>query len=326
MVGDKLRQARVARQMSLADVAGEAHVSAATLSRVERDKQAIDVELFLTLARVLNAAPADLLTDEAAGTADAVLVTRIAAMQARERTKLWREINAERTQQRQRKRADAHNMALEVEELLAQMDLLRDEIDSVRMRLAKKSSRLRREEGAVREQRDLVPRLPPIRSAARGQRAVDEVKVRLRAVVVVREIEARIDDVEPGRAAPGNAADGEARHERDGADVDGRKAAGVRELVLRAVVRRAGAAVARERERAPDVAAAEAEVCVGVEAVGLLVAVQTVGDEVDTGVFDGGVDLLPRPGEAIPQHDRRRQGDVARELQALLRCGRRCGG
>jgi transcriptional regulator with XRE-family HTH domain len=125
--------------MSLADVAGEAHVSAATLSRVERDKQAIDVELFLTLARVLNAAPADLLTDEAAGTADAVLVTRIAAMQARERTKLWREINAERSQQRQRKRADAHNMALEVEELLAQMDLLRDEIDSVRMRLAKKS-------------------------------------------------------------------------------------------------------------------------------------------------------------------------------------------
>jgi transcriptional regulator with XRE-family HTH domain len=125
--------------MSLADVAGEAHVSAATLSRVERDKQAIDVELFLTLARVLNAAPADLLTDEDAGTADAVLVTRIAAMQARERTKLWREINAERSQQRQRKRADAHNMALEVEELLAQMDLLRDEIDSVRMRLAKKS-------------------------------------------------------------------------------------------------------------------------------------------------------------------------------------------
>jgi len=139
MVGDKLRQARVARQMSLADVAGEAHVSAATLSRVERDKQAIDVELFLTLARVLNAAPAELLTEENNSTADAVLVTRIAAMQARERTKLWRQINEERSQQRQRKRADAHNMALEVEELLAQMDLLRDEIDSVRVRLAKKS-------------------------------------------------------------------------------------------------------------------------------------------------------------------------------------------
>ena len=92
MVGEKLRQARVARQLSLADVAGEAHVSAATLSRVERDKQAIDVELFLTLARVLNATPADLLRGDNGEDADNALAVRIAAMQSRERTLLWRQL------------------------------------------------------------------------------------------------------------------------------------------------------------------------------------------------------------------------------------------
>lgn len=138
MVGEKLRQARVARQMSLADVAGEANVSAATLSRVERDKQAIDVSLFLTLARVLNAVPGDLLTESDDSEGDAALAARIAAMQTRERTKLWRQLNEERRELRTRKRADLNSMATEVEELLAQMDFLREEIESVRARLVKK--------------------------------------------------------------------------------------------------------------------------------------------------------------------------------------------
>lgn len=137
MVGERLRQARVARQLSLADVAGEAHVSAATLSRVERDKQAIDVNLFLTLAHVLSAVPADLLSDNG-GDGDRVLAARIAAMQSRERTKLWRQVNEERREQRNRRRSDMSSMAMEVEELLAQMDFLREEIESVRARMAKK--------------------------------------------------------------------------------------------------------------------------------------------------------------------------------------------
>jgi transcriptional regulator with XRE-family HTH domain len=125
--------------MSLADVAGEAHVSAATLSRVERDKQAIDVGLFLTLARVLNAAPAELLVDEPAGEdSDHTLAARIAAMQARERTQLWRQLRDERRQSRQRRRADVRVVAAEVEELLAQMDFLREEIEAVRIRLGNK--------------------------------------------------------------------------------------------------------------------------------------------------------------------------------------------
>jgi transcriptional regulator with XRE-family HTH domain len=137
MVGERLRQARVARQMSLADVAGEAHVSAATLSRVERDKQAIDVGLFLTLARVLNTTPADLLVDEPSGE-DSTLAIRIAAMQARERTELWRQLSDERRESRLRKHADIHGLAAEVDELLAQMDFLREEIEAVRTRLGRK--------------------------------------------------------------------------------------------------------------------------------------------------------------------------------------------
>jgi transcriptional regulator with XRE-family HTH domain len=137
MVGEKLRQARVSQQLSLADVAAEAQVSAATLSRVERDKQAIGMELFLILARVLHAAPADLLGN-GEEEADGALATRIATMQTRERTRFWHQLNEERKEQRIRKRADIQNMAIEVEELLAQMDFLREEIDSVRARLVKK--------------------------------------------------------------------------------------------------------------------------------------------------------------------------------------------
>jgi len=125
--------------LSLADVAGEAHVSAATLSRVERDKQAIDVQLFLTLARVLNTTPAELLVEENEGeNSDGALATRIAAMQSRDRTQLWRDLGDERRESRQRKRADMHTVAAEVEELLAQMDFLRQEIEAVRARLGKR--------------------------------------------------------------------------------------------------------------------------------------------------------------------------------------------
>ena len=139
MVGERLRQARVARQMSLADVAGEAHVSAATLSRVERDKQAIGVELFLTLARVLNTAPAELLVDETPGEdGDHALATRIAAMQSRERTQLWQQLGDERRESRLRKRSDVRTVGAEVEELLAQMDFLRQEIEAVRSRLGRR--------------------------------------------------------------------------------------------------------------------------------------------------------------------------------------------
>ena len=67
VIGNRLRQARTARQLSLNDVAGRAKISVATLSRIERDKQGIDLGLFLTLSRILKAPPHDLLTADGDG-------------------------------------------------------------------------------------------------------------------------------------------------------------------------------------------------------------------------------------------------------------------
>src|SRR6266550_1806691 len=95
VVGNRLRQARTARQLSLNDVAGRAKISVATLSRIERDKQGIDLGLFLTLSRILKAPPHDLLTADGDGR-DSVdpLVHRIASLDAAERARLWRELTA----------------------------------------------------------------------------------------------------------------------------------------------------------------------------------------------------------------------------------------
>src|SRR2546425_8446417 len=95
VVGNRLRQARTARQLSLNDVAGRAKISVATLSRIERDKQGIDLGLFLTLSRILKAPPHDLLTADGDGR-DSVdpLVQRIASLDVAERARLWRELAA----------------------------------------------------------------------------------------------------------------------------------------------------------------------------------------------------------------------------------------
>src|SRR2546423_3585082 len=60
MIGERLREARDMRGMSLMDVAGKAHISAATLSRIENNKQGLDFGLFLVLAKILARAPAEL--------------------------------------------------------------------------------------------------------------------------------------------------------------------------------------------------------------------------------------------------------------------------
>src|SRR5439155_23437110 len=92
MVGTRIRQARAARGMSLTDVATRADISVATLSRIERDKQNIDVGTFLTLMRILEVHPGELLDHEEAGTIEGVdpLVAKIIGLQSVERAKLWR--------------------------------------------------------------------------------------------------------------------------------------------------------------------------------------------------------------------------------------------
>ena len=134
MVGERLRETRQGQSRSLADVAGKAKISVATLSRIENNKQSIDLGLFLILARVLNVRATELLGSEGdeEGSVDP-LARRIAALGSRERLALWKELATERRAQRTVKRgSELRQVGQQVEELLAQVDFLREELESVR--------------------------------------------------------------------------------------------------------------------------------------------------------------------------------------------------
>jgi transcriptional regulator with XRE-family HTH domain len=137
VVGNRIRAARQSRNLSLTELASSADISAATLSRIERDKQNLDLGLFLTLTRILKLAPHEVLGDSE-GDADVnPLVRTITDMETRDRANLWRSLTAERKMQRARK-AESKTVANEVDELLAQVDFIRGEIESVQKRLRRK--------------------------------------------------------------------------------------------------------------------------------------------------------------------------------------------
>ncbi|HEX8254248.1 MAG TPA: helix-turn-helix transcriptional regulator [Thermoanaerobaculia bacterium] len=139
MVGERIREVRQAQNRSLADVAAKAKISVATLSRIENDKQSVEVGLFVTLARILNVATNELLQDEGAaaeaGSNLDPLVRRIAALGSRERLDLWRELAAERRTRGKTRGGETRLVAQQVEELLAQIDFLREELEVVRKRI-----------------------------------------------------------------------------------------------------------------------------------------------------------------------------------------------
>jgi transcriptional regulator with XRE-family HTH domain len=139
VVGDRIREARNVQQRSLADIAAKAGISVATLSRVENSKQALDLEMFLSLAKILNIAPAQLLGDDSEGESEP-LAEKLARLSRTERTKLWRELagakrhnaNARHTQDR---------VAAQVDELLAQIEFVRSELETVRKRIGRAPKR-----------------------------------------------------------------------------------------------------------------------------------------------------------------------------------------
>jgi transcriptional regulator with XRE-family HTH domain len=144
MVGERIREARQAQNRSLADVAGKANISVATLSRIENEKQSVEVGLFLLLARVLSIPAHELLgtqekDENGNGNGESKLdplVRRIAALGSADRLELWKELTAERRTQRGKARgSESRQMAQHVEELLAQVDFLREELEGVRKRI-----------------------------------------------------------------------------------------------------------------------------------------------------------------------------------------------
>jgi len=141
MVGDRIRHARVAQQRSLADIAGKADVSVATLSRVENSKQALDLELFLRLAKILKVTASDLLGEDQ--DADALpLAETLARLPQAERTKLWRDLASAKQKSTGDRRATEQVFA-QVEELLAQIEFLRSELEVVRKRMRQPKRRAR---------------------------------------------------------------------------------------------------------------------------------------------------------------------------------------
>ncbi|HYH09482.1 MAG TPA: helix-turn-helix transcriptional regulator [Thermoanaerobaculia bacterium] len=138
MIGVRIREARLAQSRSLADVAGKAKISVATLSRVENDKQSVDLALFITLARVLHVPANDLLGDEAGGSSEP-LARRISTLPPRQRQELWCDLAAEaRARRSTRRGGNMREIGQQVEELLAQMEFLREELEAVRKRVKKR--------------------------------------------------------------------------------------------------------------------------------------------------------------------------------------------
>lgn len=130
MIGNQLREARAARKFSLSDVAEKAEISAATLSRIENGKQGLDVSLFLSLLKILRIQPSDVFEDDG-GDSGERLVDQISRLASSDRVKLWNDLATSRRAHR-RRRPTARELSERVEELIAQMDYLREELEAVR--------------------------------------------------------------------------------------------------------------------------------------------------------------------------------------------------
>lgn len=134
MLGNRIRQARQSRRLSLSEVATRAKISVATLSRIERDKQGIDLGMFITLSKILKTPATELLGSENAAEVPDPLSAQIARLDSPSRTQLWKEL-AVNARANRYGRTKMNQLNSEVEELLAQIDFLRDEIRSVQKRL-----------------------------------------------------------------------------------------------------------------------------------------------------------------------------------------------
>lgn len=132
IIGDRLREARTSRGLSLTDIATKAHISAATLSRIENGKQGLDVELFLSLAKILVVAPAELLNSADDANGGDPLAGRIASLGAADRAKLWRDLTETRRRSRRTHSPRQENLEHRLEELFAQFELMHEELNAMR--------------------------------------------------------------------------------------------------------------------------------------------------------------------------------------------------
>jgi transcriptional regulator with XRE-family HTH domain len=139
MTGERLRILRVGQQRSLADIASKADISVATLSRIENDKQSLDLALFLRLARILKVAAAEILGDYSGSDDDPPLARKLADLAPSERTKVWRDLAGAKRLNDAGKRQTVDHLSAQLDELVAQIEFLRSELEGVRKRIRRES-------------------------------------------------------------------------------------------------------------------------------------------------------------------------------------------
>src|SRR6185369_6859089 len=88
-VGEHLRRIRGERHLSLASIAEQAEISVATLSRIETNKQNIDVSLLMTLSRILGVQASEVLGDVDAPDDSDALVRALARRRMAERARIF---------------------------------------------------------------------------------------------------------------------------------------------------------------------------------------------------------------------------------------------
>lgn len=160
MVGERIRLRRQLQQLSLSDVAGDADISAATLSRIETGKQTLTLTLFLDLAEILHIAPEELLSNDERPDEPAELAGRIVVLPPDERSRLWRDLAAHRRRLRHDRRMEPGDITVHVDELVAQIEFIREELSLVQKHLDGLVRRARRSDPAG-------PRLAPRRRQRR---------------------------------------------------------------------------------------------------------------------------------------------------------------
>ncbi len=126
-VGEALRRIRRDHHLSLRHVAEQAGISVATLSRVETNKQSVDVGLLLSLANVLRVSLNEVLGDgdDGSGRGDgeldrATITRQLQKLPSADRARLL-------LQRSQREKPLQETM----DDLITTLDLLRDELETV---------------------------------------------------------------------------------------------------------------------------------------------------------------------------------------------------
>jgi transcriptional regulator with XRE-family HTH domain len=126
--GAALRAARVAKHLSLTVLAEKIGVSAATLSRIETDKQNLDVSTFVELTRTLGVEPAHILGSHRDERSDDAIVGDLVALSPANRVRIF----AEAAKRERRGKSGAGVLNERLEAALASLDMLREELLDVR--------------------------------------------------------------------------------------------------------------------------------------------------------------------------------------------------